>query len=117
VRNSAHLLASSAAAASIAAAIILQRKEESESTSNRDLVEKSSSGRNGGLLGFRNVDAFRQRNNNTVCSCESLPTCRSHQTISLLDKTSSKVSLESRYKIDWDNPLGEGGFGGESIDN
>eukprot|EP00581_Thalassiosira_minuscula_P009991 CAMPEP_0183711148 /NCGR_PEP_ID=MMETSP0737-20130205/6721_1 /TAXON_ID=385413 /ORGANISM="Thalassiosira miniscula, Strain CCMP1093" /LENGTH=694 /DNA_ID=CAMNT_0025939585 /DNA_START=608 /DNA_END=2692 /DNA_ORIENTATION=- len=28
-----------------------------------------------------------------------------------LGKTTTKATLESRYKIDWDNPLGEGGYG------
>ncbi len=33
------------------------------------------------------------------------------QTVRLIEDTSSQSTLESRYKVDWDHPLGEGSFG------
>mmetsp|Transcript_2796 Transcript_2796/g.5906 ORF Transcript_2796/g.5906 Transcript_2796/m.5906 type:complete len:476 (-) Transcript_2796:1485-2912(-) len=52
-----------------------------------------------------------------ISSCEAATaetggaSFRRRQTIRWLDKTSSKATLESRYKVDWNNPLGEGGYG------
>lgn len=99
VRNHAHLLASSAAAASIAIAIISQRrKEENERIVRKDLVERVYG--SGGLLGLRSVDTFLPSNTSKYCSCESLiPTYGRRQTLRWLDKSSSKETLESRYKV------------------
>lgn len=33
------------------------------------------------------------------------------ETVRLIEDTSSQSTLESRYKVDWDHPLGEGSFG------
>jgi len=50
-----------------------------------------------------------------ICSCEStalVPNTSHRQKImARFNRTSSRSSLESEYKIDWHNPLGEGGYG------
>lgn len=140
VRNRTPLLASSAAAAASIAFVAFgsRRKEENavNTTSGRDRAENGLLNRkddaplffirpfgasfvphnfnnNVGILS----DAMFPPPSSKYCSCEStiqsVPTRgpRRHQTMVWLDKTSSKATLESRYKINWKHTLGEGGFG------
>jgi serine/threonine protein kinase len=46
-------------------------------------------------------------------TAEALPEgkVKRYATLRRMDEDSSKVSLESRYEVDWDKPLGEGSFG------
>lgn len=41
----------------------------------------------------------------------SVSRLRRHNTIELMDSTAAKVSLESKYQVQWKNPLGQGTFG------
>ena len=51
----------------------------------------------------------------TAAQCEPLglrvTRLRRHQTIQKLEKTAEKDTINSRYKVDWKHPLGEGTFG------
>jgi hypothetical protein len=82
--NRTALAASSVALASAAAVALSQRKEEDAST---------TSGRS------KSIDLTT-----SVCSCDALkvPTVKRQQTMVWLGKTSSKASLESRYKVRFD---------------
>lgn len=50
-----------------------------------------------------------------LTSCEAKPRrsadVRRFQTLKRMDENTTKESLDSRYDIDWKNPLGEGSFG------
>lgn len=92
-RNRSALAVSSAGLASAAAAAVALRQSKDEHDEDP----------------LTNMNCPRWTN----CSCEALKmtALNRQQTMIWLDNTSSKATLESRYKVNWKNPLGEGAFG------
>ena len=81
---------------------------------------------------FRNVDSLIKNSNllstlfrfastaapvvpTAMAQCEPLgfrvAHLRRHRTIQKLERTAEKVTIDSRYQVDWKQPLGEGTFG------
>jgi len=119
------VLASSTVIASVAAAFVSRRKDECE-----NIIEASEAHCKIAVpSAHRTFDAHRFAtalispeksslyppsllNNSKYCSCESAtPFYSRQQTLRLFDRTSSTATVESKYKVDWNNPLGEGGYG------
>lgn len=127
-RHRAPLLASSAVA-SVAAAFISQRKEEGENNdqaNGKDVVppRQTFAFDFDRWLHSNHVDALVSpehvvldprsllSNSRSYCSCESrAPFFGRQRTARLFAKTSTTETLESKYKVNWDITLGEGGYG------
>mmetsp|Transcript_17481 Transcript_17481/g.37780 ORF Transcript_17481/g.37780 Transcript_17481/m.37780 type:complete len:799 (-) Transcript_17481:259-2655(-) len=116
-------LLASLAVASVVTAFTCRRKEECE-------TDKVSDGENAApscryfdeWLDLHHTEALSAESitlpplsilrNSRYCSCESkIPFYNRQRTQRLFDRTSSNATLESRYKVDWNAPLGEGGYG------
>ena len=119
-------VAAAAAAATLAAtaSLISQSNQRSDKHSsggstedraricdNRRVVDS-----NGNSKDIKTIDKSRFLNNlhlapPSIAACEGGTKFHRRQTLRWFDETATKKSLASRYNVDWNNPLGEGGFG------
>eukprot|EP00956_Cyclotella_meneghiniana_P003212 scaffold3932_cov87-Cyclotella_meneghiniana.AAC.16 len=108
-RKSKPLLAASctAAVASITAVLWKKETDTDNDVVQDDTISSQSQSKNWAGLIKHEVEL----KNHCYCEALKVPTINRKQTMIWLDDTSTKKSLESRYKVDWKHPLGEGGYG------